>query len=200
MFRPSEARQREYKLLLDARARDKKLPASCNFNKPTNNSDQAFLNAVFWDKNPLLNRARVNSTEAQRQSDSERYVDLSGSGWRVRTVHNAQLEPCLATPTALLKYADTYHFFSNYAPWGRNCSIMNALAGEGCEDDYLQWLYRHVYRQSAPAAARAKLCSGIAAAHAVWYSELFRLPADVRRMCLARLPAGGNLPTYTYQG
>ena len=176
MFRPSSARKREYELLVTAVASGAKI-RSCD--KGKRSLDQTILNAVYWNRTAFLNRLRVNSTDAQRRADGERYVSLEHAVWRIRHVFNWPSRQCLQRPSDVLYGADSFHFFDRFAPWGHNCSATTVLAGDACHADVMTAELEHL--------DAGILCNGVAAAQKLWFSELFRLPTELSRECQARL-------------
>jgi len=119
------------------------------------------------------------STDAQRRADGERYVSLEHAVWRIRHVFNWPSRQCLQRPSDVLYGADSFHFFDRFAPWGHNCSATTVLAGDACHADVMTAELGHL--------DAGILCSGVAAAQKLWFSELFRLPTELSRECQARL-------------
>ena len=93
---------------------------------------------------------------------------------------------CIPTATALEERADSFHFFSRYAPWNARCnastdSIPPRLA---CRPE--AYMQKHLRQHGAEPA-----CVGHTAALATWFSLLGALPARARRICAERLLAHG---------
>ena len=180
MFRPSPWRQREYQW----RLAHPTPPTSCDKGRL---GDQSFLNAVYSDRDEPLRLFRQREhvgTHASRRADAERYTAVEASTWASRHpfdplgLNAIQGGPlCLDSPSKLMAHADSFHFFERFAPWGVNCSLDRVLTkGDACgRVDVLR------------AKKVDSMCSGHAAAQAVWWTELLRLPLPLRRVCNERL-------------
>lgn len=182
MYRPSRARQRE----LEWRIAQPVQPPICDKSHALV-TDQSYLNAVYSRRDALINQLRKNDTRHRRASDVERYTAIDKavifSANPFERCGRSGSATCLDSPEKLMAHRQLFHFFDRFAPWGANCTVEGMLDGGGAcgRTDVLL------------ASQRDSLCNGHAAAQALWWSELMRLPIRLRRLCYRRLKRGVNL-------
>ena len=187
LFWPSLRSQREYEQLVED-TRPHAQPPICD--KGRVRADQTYLNAVLSDTMETASRKqrRVDGPSAGKGRGSaravERYVALDESVWAVRTPMSSNSRanpPCTDSPAKLLTQTHSFHFFDRFAPWAPNCSVDRVLRnGDPCGRN-------DVLMKEGRVGLEGLQCNGHAAAQALWYSELFRLPTELRSICYRRL-------------
>ena len=170
LFRPNVERRKDYNLLLSKARR----VAKCDRGAVT---DQSYLNAVYAGTHWLLK----NGSRRRERG----YVPLNFLTWRMRNSYGSgRWDACFKTPSELVKATDSFHFFDRMAPWGPNCTLDGLQGGIPCNTAVLR--AHRVHGE----------CTGHSAAQALWYTELQRLPRNVRQPCVRRLQQADGVRYY----